>query len=135
MLEQHGLQVALRDLADQFHENTLHVEIKAALDERIDPQIELAFYRLAQEAVTNIVKHANAAHVSIVVAVQPGSAILVITDDGVGFDPNSIEHKGLGLVAMLERFQVLGGSIEIRSRPGAGTTIRAHVPTSAGAAG
>ncbi len=61
---------------------------------------------------------------SIAVTVQAGSVILAITDDGIGFDPDSIERNGLGLVAMLERLELLGGSLEVRSRPGAGTTIR-----------
>ena len=126
-LEQHGLPIALSDLAGGFRGGGLHVDVDVALDERLDPHVELVLYRLAQEALTNTAKHAHATGAWITLAVTSGTAHLSIRDDGAGFDPHTTE-KGLGLVAMIERLELIGGTLEVRSRRGAGTIIEARVP-------
>jgi two-component system sensor histidine kinase DegS len=81
-----------------------------------------------QEALTNVVKHAQAGHVSITLTRRSGSVAAVIEDDGRGFDPNGSRDGGLGLLGMRERVELLDGQLEVESRPGAGATILAEVP-------
>jgi signal transduction histidine kinase len=96
--------------------------------ERFPPEIETALYRVVQEALTNVAKHAGARVVSVVVERQDGRAIAVVEDDGVGFDPEAASASGrLGLLGMRERVAVLGGALEVESSPGSGTTIIARV--------
>jgi signal transduction histidine kinase len=99
--------------------------------ERLPSRIEVTLFRIAQEAVTNIQKHANASHASVVVLRQLHDITLLVEDDGQGFDPSMIHEKGdrcLGLIGMRERVALLGGSVVIESVPGEGTTIRARIP-------
>src|SRR5262249_42066377 len=100
---------------------------------RLPEHIELALYRIAQECLQNVVKHANATSARLVFAVDEESAQLEIIDDGVGF--NMLEHplgidetSGYGLLSMSERAELVGGQLHIRSRPGAGTAVTATVP-------
>jgi signal transduction histidine kinase len=105
----------------------IETDVEAVLgDERLPPEIETALYRLVQEALTNVVKHARASHVSISLARRPSSVSAVIEDDGVGFQGES--GHGLGLIGMRERVGLLDGNIEVESTPGRGTTIVAEVP-------
>jgi signal transduction histidine kinase len=90
--------------------------------------VETALYRIVQEALTNVVKHAQAGAVSVVVTRQASSAVAVIEDDGRGFDPAAPADGGLGLEGMRERIGLLDGRLRIESRPGGGTTIVAEVP-------
>jgi signal transduction histidine kinase len=87
-------------------------------------------YRILQEALTNVARHAQARVVSVVLKHESIGFELVIQDDGVGFDPTAAvsEASGLGLHGMRERVALLGGSVQIESRPGHGTTIRARIP-------
>src|SRR5262249_15531161 len=89
---------------------------------------ETAIYRIVQEALTNIVKHAGATSVSIIVMASGGSGRLVIEDDGDGCDPSSVRDGALGLVGARERVAILGGRFELQSAPGAGTTIVVELP-------
>jgi signal transduction histidine kinase len=82
-----------------------------------------------QEALTNIVKHAKAGSVSIVLALSRSAVTAVIEDDGVGFETDQI-HEGMGLDGMRERLGLVGGKLKIESRPGAGTTLAGEVPLS-----
>ena len=99
---------------------------------RLPPQAETCLYRITQEALNNVYKHAQAARVSVILERRDGNAVLVIEDDGVGFDSEDAASwqgdRGLGLVGMRERAALLGGSVEIESRPGSGTTVFARVP-------
>jgi signal transduction histidine kinase len=126
-LEHDGLTIALSDLVRGFRGSALHVDVDVGLGERFDPHVELVLYRVAQEALTNTVKHADATRAWITLAVTAGAVNLSIRDDGVGFDAGATE-KGLGLVAMIERLELIGGTLEVRSRRGAGTTVEARVP-------
>lgn len=91
------------------------------------------YYRTAQEALRNVVEHARATHVVVRVKSVDGMARLIVTDDGVGFDPQAVQaapsqgHFGLRLLSDLA--EDAGGSVTVRSEPGAGATITAKVPT------
>ena len=99
---------------------------------RLPPEVETCLYRIAQEALNNVYKHAQAARVSVVLERRDGDAVLVVEDDGVGFDGADVASwqgdRGIGLVGMRERAALLGGSVEFESAPGKGTTIFARVP-------
>jgi signal transduction histidine kinase len=128
-LDDFGLVAALERLTANFSESTrIAVEFQANLPQRLTPELETALYRIVQEALTNIVKHARAQRVSVVVARKPGSVMAVIEDDGIGFDAGSARSDGLGLVGMKERVALLGGRLAIETSPDAGTTLLAEVP-------
>jgi PAS domain S-box-containing protein len=100
--------------------------------ERLPPDVETAIYRVVQEALTNVARHAQARQVSVVVARHDAHVAAVVEDDGVGFDPESAEcrpgGKRLGLIGMRERAALTGGTLDIESRPGFGTTIIVRFP-------
>jgi signal transduction histidine kinase len=128
-LDDFGLAAALERLTTSFSDQTgIAVDFETALrDERLPGEVETAMYRIVQEALTNVVKHAQARRVSILLTRTSGSVKAVIEDDGrgIGNDPTS---GGFGLVGMRERLSLLGGRLEIESAPGSGTTIAAEVP-------
>jgi signal transduction histidine kinase len=129
-LDDFGLVAALERLADSFAEQTgISVDFQTALaDERLPAEAETALYRIVQESLTNVVKHAKARRVSILLARREGSVKAVVEDDGRGFDPAELGDDGFGLVGMRERLALLGGRLEVESGPEAGTTIAAEVP-------
>lgn len=103
--------------------------------ERLDREIETHLYRITQEALNNIAKHANAKHVTVLLEKREQNVILIVEDNGKGFDTGKkrVSNKsgeGLGLVGMGERAALVGGDIEIESAPGKGTTIYVRVPFS-----
>ena len=103
------------------------------LKERLPPTIEIALYRLVQEAVTNIAKHAEATHASVTLDGRDHSVVVSIEDNGRGFDLQEVlrvKERGLGLFGMQERVSVVGGTLKIDSHPGAGTRVVAEVPLS-----
>jgi len=128
-LDDFGLVAALERLTSSFAEQTgIAVDFGAALgSDRLPGELETALYRIVQESLTNVVKHARARHVSIALTRMEGYVTAVVEDDGQGFDPDA-EGDGFGLIAMRERLGLLGGRLRIESSPGAGTTIAADVP-------
>ncbi|MBA3842295.1 MAG: ATPase, partial [Actinobacteria bacterium] len=96
-------------------------------DQRFPSEVETAVYRMVQEALTNVVKHAEARRVSIVLAMGRGSMTALIEDDGRGFVVDAA-RDGMGLDGMEERLTLVDGKVTIESRPGGGTTIVAKVP-------
>ena len=115
------------------------IEVDLA-DTRLPDHIELALYRIAQECLQNVVKHARATRARLTFHLDRGdngqTARLEIADDGVGFDTfenplGSDEMGGYGLLSMAERAEIVGGRLNIRSRPGAGTTVTATIPVPA----
>ena len=127
-LDDFGLVPALERLRETFSEQTgMRVDLESQIRERLPPDVETAFFRIVQEALTNIVKHARAGAVSIVLAQTGRQVTAVIEDDGRGFTPDD-RGEGLGLLGMGERLALLGGKLKIESSPGAGTTIVAEVP-------
>jgi signal transduction histidine kinase len=128
-LDDFGLAAALERLVNVFTETTgIGVELEATLDERLPSEVETTLYRIVQEALTNIVKHARARNVSILVVRRARSATAVIEDDGEGFDPAYVHEDGLGLLGMRERVALLDGRLTVESTPGAGTTLAVEVP-------
>ena len=115
------------------------VGIQCAFDvtgkERVLPAgVETALLRISQEALSNILKYANASRVTINVAYQPAGVQLSIRDDGIGFDPQipsqwDKDRGGFGLISMRERAQLLGGMLSIESEAGQGTLVYAEIPT------
>jgi signal transduction histidine kinase len=128
-LDDFGLTPALERLASTFGEQTgIEVDLEANFGERLPAEIETALYRIVQEALTNVVKHAGASRVSILLARKDGSVTAVIEDDGRGFEAEGVGDGGLGLVGMRERVGLLNGRFQIESTEGAGTTLVAEVP-------
>ena len=134
MLDDFGLVPTLQWLAEKFAARTrIVVDLRTPPSEtRLPPAIEVLLYRVTQEALTNIVKHARAKHVEVVLEVRDGEASLVIADDGVGFDVERFrrtpEARGVGLLGMRERVAYYRGHIEFRSRPQAGMRITLTIP-------
>jgi signal transduction histidine kinase len=129
-LDDFGLVAALERLAQNLDEaSDLRVDVEARLaDGRLPSELETAIYRIVQEALTNVVKHADARHVSVVIQEKTDTVSVVIEDDGRGFEPAHARAEGLGLVGMRERAGLLGGTLTIESARGAGTTIALEVP-------
>jgi signal transduction histidine kinase len=129
-LDDFGLGTAVDRLASTFREQTgLQVDFESRLgDERLPPEVETALYRIVQEALANVVKHAGASRVSILLVHKNTSVTAVVEDDGLGFDPGATPDDVLGLVGMRERVGLVGGRLRIESAEGAGTTIAAEVP-------
>jgi signal transduction histidine kinase len=129
-LDDFGLVPALERLGEAFGTDSgITVDVEANLDEaRLPAELETALYRIAQEALTNVAKHADAKHVSVVVSRRVGSVSVVVEDDGRGFGSIGSDSGGLGLVGMKERVGLLGGRLAIESTEGSGTAIVAEVP-------
>jgi signal transduction histidine kinase len=129
-LDDFGLAAALERLVQTFSEATgIAVQLQASLrDERLPSEVETTLYRIVQESLTNVVKHAGARNVSIVVMRRDGAATAIVEDDGEGFDPTDVRDGGIGLIGMRERIALLDGRLEIESSPSAGTTVVAEVP-------
>ena len=134
-LDEVGLAAVLRDASTEFAVR-MGVSLKLAcvqLTARLPADTELTLYRILQEALKNVEKHARARHIAVRLT-QRGTVVqLAINDDGIGFDPDEPPAKrkgkgGLGLLSMRERARYAGGALNVKSAPGRGTTIRAHVP-------
>ena len=135
-LDDFGLEIALRRYADEwaalsgvpvdFHSQGMNVH-------RLPPEIESTLYRISREALTNVFRHAKATRVSILVERRAEQVSLIVEDDGQGFDAGatlgaSTTESKLGLLGMQERATLAGGSLEIESSPGAGTTVFVRLP-------
>ena len=132
VLDDLGLAGGLASLARSIPQIRLDVDLA---DTRLPEHIEFALYRIAQECLQNVVKHAQATVARLAFSVYDDDARLEIIDDGVGF--NMLEHplggdesRGYGLLSMSERAELVGGRLNIRSRPGSGTAVTAIIPLS-----
>jgi len=130
VLDDLGLAGGLASLARSIPQIGIDVEV---METRVPDHIELALYRIAQECLQNVVKHAKATSARLTFAVEDETARLEIVDDGVGFDTfehplGSDEMGGYGLLSMAERAEIVGGRLNIRSRPGSGTAVTATIP-------
>jgi signal transduction histidine kinase len=130
VLDDFGLVPALERLTDGFAEHTgIAVDLETgAVRERLRPEVETAIYRIVQESLTNVVKHADARRVSVVLTRTDGRIKAVIEDDGKGFDPAAADGGGVGLVGMRERLELLDGTLAVESSETSGTTVAAEVP-------
>src|SRR5262245_24548244 len=130
VLDDLGLPAALRNYAAGFQERSgVECIVLARPGTRLDSPLETVLYRVAQEALANVAKHADAKQAMVSLSVQDGHARLAVRDDGAGFDvARTIRGLGLqhfGLSSMRERVQMVGGSFEVHSSLGQGTTVTA----------
>ena len=127
-LDDFGLVPAIERLVGTLREQTgIEVDLESRLGrDRLPREIETTLYRITQEALTNVVKHAQAKHVSIVLIRRDGSVAAVIEDDGRGITESA--GDGLGLLGMRERIALVDGRLEVESSPGSGTTLSFEVP-------
>ncbi|HSK10603.1 MAG TPA: ATP-binding protein, partial [Vicinamibacterales bacterium] len=135
VLDDLGLLSAIRWYAERHLEpRGIAVQFEASgFERRLRPELETALFRVAQEAITNVAKHAEADTVLIQCLERDDRAVIEIEDDGKGFAPGSLpppaaRERGLGLMGMRERVELFGGTIEIDSAPGQGTRVAVSVP-------
>jgi len=131
-LDQLGLVPAIETLAQRTasqHNLTVETNIELGFESRdlLEPDTESSLYRLTQEALTNVIKHAAASRVEIALEHRDDAVQLRVSDDGRGFEPQH-DNGGFGLIGMRERVSLAGGRLDIRSSPGEGTTLEARLP-------
>ncbi|HXE07450.1 MAG TPA: CheR family methyltransferase [Acidobacteriaceae bacterium] len=132
ILDDLGLPAALKALAEDFQEREQMVAsyIGSDIPETIPRDVATALYRITQEALRNVAKHAGRTHVKVVLQGQDHLLRLEVRDFGTGFDQDGdVPRQGLGLVSMKERARIAGGKLSVRSGLGEGTTVSAEVPT------
>ncbi|HEY6043063.1 MAG TPA: sensor histidine kinase, partial [Anaerolineae bacterium] len=136
VLDDLGLIAAMRAYAEEHlvpHGVELKVEVQGT-GRRLAPELEIALFRIVQEAINNIANHAAARHVDLFLEFRDGSVRVTLRDDGRGFDPATVftsddDGRGLGLLGMRERATLAEGTFEIDSQPGGGTRIMITMPT------
>jgi len=133
-LDDLGLPAALRWYANLLHERAgiqFRVDVTGA-EHEITPSVKIALFRVVQEALNNVLKHAQAKYVSIQLEFGLNAVSVSVRDDGNGFDPQNIRREhgrfSLGLIGMEERANLLGGKFSIQSWPGGGTLVEVQVP-------
>jgi two-component system sensor histidine kinase UhpB len=127
-LEELGLPSALLALGDAFGEQTgVRLRSDIARDLRLSAQQELVVYRVAQEALTNIARHADARHAQLELGADAEAVTLVVSDDGRGFDPQALQAS-YGIRGMRERALLIGAQLRLRARPAGGTEVRLRIP-------
>jgi signal transduction histidine kinase len=134
-LDELGVQAALDALAERTAAAGIDVDvgIDLAYEQgraagRHTPELEIAVYRIVQEALTNAAKHGHAKRIAVEVHEDDASIELSVRDDGAGFDP-AAKAEGFGLLGMHERVELLDGALTVGSSPGRGTVVRASLPT------
>lgn len=131
-LEQLGLAAALRGfLADVRETSPIATDLRVAgIETRLPRDVELAAFRIAQEATNNVLRHADAGHLQLSLEFGEGQLILRVADDGHGFDPGAHDARvptgSMGMLGMRERAALAGGKLTVRSEPGQGTTVEAR---------
>jgi len=137
-LDNLGLRAAIEQHLSVWSERTgIEVEFETweLEHERFSEGVETALFRLVQEALTNIARHARATKVCVIVQCTSGHAVVSVEDDGVGFDPDDIPEGHFGIVGMRERLSLCQGTLEIESSRGVGSTVLARVPLEPGGDG
>lgn len=135
ILDDFGLSRALQQYTDEMRGRSGVLfefqQVPGGKIDRMPKHVEVTLFRIAQEAITNVVRHARATSISVVLVRSQDEATLLVEDDGCGFDLTQTRHRlerGLGLLGMQERAVLSGGHCEIRSTPGTGTTVRVRLP-------
>jgi signal transduction histidine kinase len=132
MLDDHGLHAALSWHGREFSRRTgIGVAVRGdEAGERPAPEIEITLFRIAQEALNNVAKHAQAGRVAINLEFRAAECIMSVSDDGRGMatERSGMKRQGIGMVTMRERAQAVGGTFEVRSVPGDGTQIAVRIP-------
>lgn len=129
-LDDHGLRPVLEAQVRGFGQRT-GVDVSLEVDgdpSRLDSDAQTVLYRVAQEALSNAARHADARRVEVSLTASEGGARLRISDDGAGFDPRLTDGDGLGLAGMAERARLAGGQLDLRSARGAGTELVLRLP-------
>jgi signal transduction histidine kinase len=136
-LERLGLEAALRSFGQNLAETkriTIDMRIHD-LPKAFGTDVALSLYRIAQEALHNIVKHSGATHATVSLAADNRGLVLSVSDNGIGFDPVAVRKKGtLGLVNVRERARLVGAHVQVSSKVGEGTVVHVRVPLDGGAA-
>ena len=132
-LDDFGLEQALSAYAEEWSRQTgVPVDVHAGPEpDRLPSALESALYRIVQEALTNVAKHSGATHASVLVERRNGQVVAIVEDNGRGFDSTTApagDREGLGLIGIRERAELLGGTVEVESTPGGGTTVFARIP-------
>jgi signal transduction histidine kinase len=122
LLVDRGLPAAVAELAGR---SPVPVEIARMPSERLGPEVEVAAYFVISEALANVVKHAGARHVTVLVDRDDGRAVVEVTDDGVG---GAVSRSGSGLRGLSDRVGALDGSLAVQSPPGGGTRLHVELP-------
>ncbi|GAB4513344.1 MAG: hypothetical protein Kow0047_24920 [Anaerolineae bacterium] len=135
ILDDYGLLPTLRWTAERFSKRTgVRATVEGSeLSERLPPEVETALFRIAQEALTNVARHAQASRVTITLETGRERVRLRVADDGVGFEPTQIDRQGRphwGIRTMRERALAIGGEVHVQSEPGKGTQVCVQVPLS-----
>jgi signal transduction histidine kinase len=132
-LDDFGVVTAIQRLcSDVAAKSGISIDFHATREgDRMSREVESCLYRVVQEALTNVIKHAAAGNVSVLLAPGERDLTLIVEDDGVGFDPATVDRARLGLVGMRERVALVDGSLTVESTPGGGTTLRVTVPLTA----
>ena len=131
ILDDLGLTAALESLTDDFtRREGIEIDVTQSLREQIAPEVAYCFYRVAQEALRNVARHARAGRVTLRLEQIDDGISLVISDSGVGFEPEVTDkrRRGLGVVGMEERVRLVNGRFSVTSRIGEGTRVQAWVP-------
>lgn len=135
ILEDLGLAASIQSLVENFsNQHTIQVTLDLAdIDHLFPREAQINLYRIFQEILTNVSKHASATQVSVVVKEENGDITFRVGDNGKGFELSKVRERkfntrGVGLTAMTERIHMLGGTFEVHSQPGEGTEIRIRVP-------
>jgi signal transduction histidine kinase len=130
-LEADGLVPTLRKHIDVLQQvRRTPIELQVIEERRLALNCERELFRIAQEALNNSIKHAQASRIDVSLDMHGGAVALEVHDDGHGFDPSAPElrSKRLGLTSMQERGEALGASVTVDSKPGGGTRVRVEVP-------
>ncbi|UCH27622.1 MAG: sensor histidine kinase [Trueperaceae bacterium] len=130
LLDELGLEAAIKRYAREIHERyALEISVFVRLPTRLSHEEETVLYRVVQEAITNVVRHAEAQRASVVVTSSNKHVKLVVEDDGGGFDPGALTPgEQLGITGMRERIELLGGSFRLESAPARGCAVFARLP-------
>lgn len=131
MLDEHGLSNAIRVISEElFSPTDIVLNMSIDIDEEVlNQETKLSLFRIVQESMTNIIRHAKANIVDIHCSIQAGEVILQVLDNGVGIKPSKdAPYKGLGILGMRERTRLLNGDFSVESTVGRGTEIRVKIP-------
>jgi signal transduction histidine kinase len=130
VLDDEGIVEAIRHLiSDEEFKSDLVVAFHEDVQfDRLEPKLEAAIFRVVQEALHNVKRHAQIGHAAVELTQEQGVVNVVVRDRGVGFDPQPLSSTSLGLRGIHERARLLGGASRIESAPGEGTTLRVRLP-------
>jgi signal transduction histidine kinase len=133
-LDDLGLRAALANYVKDWSQRVrVDAELHSSglLDDRLPSETETTLYRIAQEALTNVARHSRATSVDVILERRGDQVVLIVEDNGVGFDPGrtSTRRPGFGLLGMRERAALVGATLQIESQPGKGTTVLLRMTT------